>query len=299
MKSTIHVSPENAKEVIMKLQRSLVLLLLMITPLTFQPAQSLSQELPVYLRDRGTGMPMSQFGTYIREGQVLVYPFYEYYYDGNLEYEPFDFGLVSKQEFRGRYEANEGILFIGYGISRRLAVEFEAGIISAQLDKSSRDTSPLPSRIEKSGLSDVEGQIRWRWNFENASTPEFFNYFETVFPTGEENSLIGTAHWEFKLGTGLIKGFRWGTVTVRAAVDYDDGEQVFGLGEYALEYLKRVSDHFRFFAMMEGSEDEIAVVPELQWHVNRNIFFKANAGFGVTSKATDFAPEVGVMFSLN
>ena len=59
--------------------------------------------------------------------------------------------------------------------------------------------SPLPATLDESGLSDVEGQVRWRWNFESAKSPEFFNYFEYVFPTGEKNSLIGTSDWEFKL----------------------------------------------------------------------------------------------------
>lgn len=264
-----------------------------------QPTGGLSQETPAYLRDRGPGIPMSQFGTYVRKGELLIYPFYEYYKDNNLEYEPAEFGHGSIQEFRGRYKANEGIFFIGYGISDRLAIELEAGVISARLNKSESDLTTLPSEIKESGLSDVEGQIRWRWNNETMGKPEFFNYFETVFPTGEKNSLIGTSDWEFKLGAGLVKGYRWGTVTLRGGIDYSAAEKVFGIGEYAIEYLKRISSSFRFFVMMEGSEDEIAVVPEIQWHVSPQLFFKLNTGFGVTSKATDFAPEVGVMFSLN
>ena len=268
-----------------------------------RPIRGHSQELPVYLRDRGTGISMSQFGTYITKGQFLIYPFYEYYYDSNFEYEPGDFNFGTTvpertQEQRGRYRAHEGILFLAYGISDRLAVEFEAAVISAQLDKSPSDPL-LPDSLEESGLSDVEGQIRWRWNTESEKTPEFFNYFETVFPTGEKYSLIGTSDWEFKLGLGVIKGYRWGTMTIRAAVEYDAAESKLGPGEYAVEYLKRVSEKFRLFAMIEGSEDEIAVVPEIQYHVSRNVFFKANVGFGLTSKATDIAPEVGIMIALN
>jgi hypothetical protein len=256
-----------------------------------------AQELPVHLRDRGTGMPVSQFGTYVRKGQLLVYPFYEYYHDNNLEYEPFDFGFGSTQEFRGRYRASEGLLFVAFGISDRLAVELEAGVIDAQLDKAATDGSAVPSRLEESGLNDVEGQIRWRWNHESAGTPEIFNYFETVFPTGEQNSLIGTSDWEFKLGTGVIKGFGWGTLTFRAAVDYSAAEETFALGEYALEYLRGLSPGWRFFVMVEGSEDEVELVPEMQWHIRRNLFLKANTGFGLTSKATDLAPEIGMMFT--
>lgn len=270
-----------------------------VTATTLLPLTGYAQELPIYLRDRGTGMPMSQFGTYVRAGELLVYPFYEYYWDHNQEYEPADFGIVGdKRELRGRYRASEGLLFFGYGISDRLAVEFEAGVITAQLDKSPLDMTSLPARLEESGVNDVEGQIRFRWNRERARTPEFFNYFETVFPTGEKNSLIGTSDWELKLGTGMIKGFRWGTITVRGGIDWSAAEKRLGIGEYAVEYLKRVSDRVRIFAMMEGQDDEVTLVPEIQVFFSRKILFKANSGFGLTSKAGDLAPEVGVMFAL-
>ena len=87
-------------------------------------------------------------------------------------------------------------------------------------------------------------------------------------------------------------------MTFRAAVEYIPERQKIESGEYAVEYLKKLSARFRFFAMIEGSEDEVAMIPEVQWHVNGNIFVKANGGFGVTSKATDFAPEIGIVFSL-
>ena len=266
------------------------------------PAAAQSDEAP-WLRDRGPGIPMSQFGVYAEKGQFLIYPFFEYYYDSNLEYEPGEFGFgtgsAAIEEYRGKYRANEGILFLGYAFSDRLAIEMEAAVISAEFTKSATDTTTgLPSPHKESGLGDVEGQIRYRFNRETASKPEYFTYFETVFRTGEENSLIGTSVWELKLGGGFIKGFGFGTLTVRAGVDWDSGDNVFGIGEYAVEYLRRLSPHFRVFFMLEGSEDELSAVPEVQWHISRNVFVKANAGFGVTSKATDFAPEVGVMIAL-
>lgn len=275
-----------------------IMLLIILMAVILQPVESFAQEEPVYLQDRGTGIPMSIFGTYVRDSELLFYPFYEYYYDSNLEYEPFDFGLPSMQEFRGQYQAHEFLIFLGYGISDRLALEFEAGVITATLTKSENDTSALKSMFTESGISDVEGQIRWRWNFESAETPEFFNYFEYVFPTGENNSLIGTSNWEFKLGAGVIKGFNWGTVTFRLALDYDTGENKVEPGEYALEYLKRISNSFRLFVMLEGSDDEAALVPEIQWFITQSILLKASTGIGVSSKATDFASEIGIMFSL-
>ena len=35
--------------------------------------------------DRGTGVPTSMFGTYVRGGEWLVYPFVEHYRDNNFE----------------------------------------------------------------------------------------------------------------------------------------------------------------------------------------------------------------------
>ena len=134
----------------MKAKKLTFPLLLLITGIVLQPTRSFAQEeLPVYLRDRGTGIPVSMFGTYVRKGELRFYPFYEYVYDGNMEYEPFDFGLSSTQEFRGRFRAHEGLIFIGYGVSDKLALEFEAGVITADLDKSDRDMSPLPATIAR------------------------------------------------------------------------------------------------------------------------------------------------------
>lgn len=45
------------------------------------PMMVSAEDLPFYLKDRGTGIPTSMFGTYVRKEEVLVYPFYEYYYD--------------------------------------------------------------------------------------------------------------------------------------------------------------------------------------------------------------------------
>jgi hypothetical protein len=274
-------------------------LLLLAAATTLRPERGASQGAPEYLRDRGPGIPTSMFGTYVRKGELLFYPFYEYYRDRNMEYEPFDFGLTSMTEYRGRYEAHERLLFLGYGVSDRLAIEFEAGFISARLDKSPSDVSPLPSRLEESGLNDVEGQIRWRWNRETARTSEYFTYFETVFPTGKKNSLIGTSDWQFKLGSGRVKGYRWGTFTARAAVEFDAGSNAFGAGEVAVEYLKRLSNSLRFFVMLEGTEDEWELVPELQFQFGRYGYLKVGSGIGITSKATDIAPEVGFMFTVN
>ncbi|MFN2400340.1 MAG: hypothetical protein ABR543_17135 [Gemmatimonadaceae bacterium] len=258
-----------------------------------------AQAQPVFdrTRDRGAGLPTSMFGIYIERGELLVYRFFEYYLDKDAEYSPNELGYGLDQDFRGKYRASEGLLLLAYGLSDRLAVEFEAAVITARLEKSPDDPTNVPSVVEESGLGDVEGQLRWRWNRETASRPEIFSYFEAVAPVQKKKRLIGTQNWEFKLGTGIVRGHSWGTTTLRAAVEYDAAEQSFGLGEFAIEYLKRISPSFRAFTGIEGAGDELELITKAQVFLRSNIILKLNNAFGVTSKATDWAPEIGVMFS--
>ncbi len=238
------------------------------------------------------------FGTYIRSGEWLVYPFFEHYRDRNFEYKPEELGYAGDQDFRGRYRANEALLFVGYGLNERVAIEFEAAVIGAKLDKSVADPSGLPTRLEQSGLGDIEGQVRWRWQRETEEQPELFSYTEVVVPHNERLGLIGTPGWQLKFGVGAVRGFQWGTLTARAAVDYDEAsESHFDLGEYAVEYLRRLSPKWRVFAGVEGASDEISLIGEIQWHVSPRAFVRINNGIGLTSKATDWAPEVGVVLS--
>jgi hypothetical protein len=255
--------------------------------------------LPFYLHDRGSGLATSMFGTYIRKGELMLYPFYEYYRDQDFEYKPSELGALGNQDFRGRYRANEGLFFLAYGISDDFGLEMEAAVIKASLDKSPTDPSALPARLEESGLGDVEGQLRWRWRKETEERPELFSYLEAVAPHAKQKVLIGTSGWELKLGTGLIRGFRWGTLTARFAVQYEEtSSSHFDFGEYAIEYLRRVSPRWRLYAGVEGTQDELALITEAQWRLARSVTLKLNNGLGITSKATDWAPEVGILFTL-
>ena len=60
-----------------------------------------AQDLPFYLKDRGPGIPTSMFGTYIEKGQIILYPFFEYYYDNNYEYKPSELVYGLDQDFFG------------------------------------------------------------------------------------------------------------------------------------------------------------------------------------------------------
>lgn len=248
--------------------------------------------------DRGPGLPTSMFGTYIRGGELLVYPFVEHYRDRNFEYKPSEFGFRGDVDHRGRYRASEALFFLAYGLTDDVAVELEGAVIRASLEKAAADLSAVPARIAESGVGDIEGQVRWRWKRETDTGPEAFSYFEAVSPRNRDKLLIGTADWELKLGTGVVRGFRWGTVTARAAVEYAAGSSSkFDIGEYAVEYLKRLSPRWRVYAGLEGAQDEVSFVGEAQWFVRPNVFVKLNSGVGLTSKATDWAPEIGVVFA--
>jgi hypothetical protein len=263
---------------------------------TAAAAADAATDVPSYLADRGPGVPTSMFGTYVEPGQLLVYTYFEYYLDHNLEYEPLDFGYGLEKEFRGKYRASEGLVFLGYGFADWLAQELEVAVISAELTKADDDPSGMPAKLSESGLGDVETQTRIRWLKETGKRPEVFNYAEVVFPNHGEKGLIGTPDWEFKLGTGVTRGFGWGTWTARLAVEYDRAEDAVALGEYAVEFLKCLSPSWRVYAGVEGSDDELELIAEAQWHLSRFAFVKLNNAVGLTSKATDWAPEVGVMF---
>src|SRR6266571_4685010 len=83
-----------------------------------------AQELPLRLRDRGTGVRTSLLGTYVRQGELLFYPFFEYYWDADREYKPSELGYGLFRDFRGRYRASEGILFLSYGVGPDVALRY-------------------------------------------------------------------------------------------------------------------------------------------------------------------------------
>jgi hypothetical protein len=283
------------------MKSSIVFILVIIFLSGFCFAQSGSQvqeneELPSYLKDRGQEIPTSMFGTYINRGELLFYPFFEYYYDNNLVYAPNELGSDSDEDFRGRYRAYEGLVFLCYGLTDNISVELEAAMIDATLEKSPDDPSLLPAKLSESGLGDVQMQVNWMWRKETEKRAGFFSYAEVVFPFNKEKVLIGTSDWEFKVGTGVIRGFSWGTMTIRAAVEYSMAESKLDIGEVAIEYLKRLSPHWRVYIGVEGTQDEIELITEFQWHISKKVFIKLNNALGLTSKATDWAPEVGIMF---
>lgn len=274
------------------------LLALALAALASMPAPSAADE-PPHIRDRGPGIRTSMFGTYIQHRELLVYTFYEYYKDDNSQYSPNEYGGVGSQDFEGRYRANEGILFLGYGITNRLAIEMEAAVIDASFEKDPADASGTPALIEESGMGDIEGQITYRWLIEDERKPEVFSFVEAVGPHDKQKVLIGNPDWEFKFGSGLSRGFQFGTLSARVAAEYvKASETPWDLGEWAFEYLRGVNPDWRVYAGLEGQgADELSAIGEIQRRLGTHATLKVGTGIGITSNATDFAPEVGILFS--
>jgi len=132
---------------------------------------------------------------------------------------------------------------------------------------------------------------------ETWSRPEVFSYLEVDSPFQRSRRIIGTQTWAYKFGAGTIKGFSFGTLTGRVAGEYDEADKQVVFGEYTLEYLTRFSPKFRFYTGMEGDQDEIEWIVEGQYWLAQHVHLKLNTALGVTSKAPDFAPEIGIMFS--
>jgi hypothetical protein len=257
-----------------------------------------SSDLPSYLRDRGPGVSTSLFGTYVEKGELLVYPFYEYTLNKDAEYTPEELGYVGTSDFRGKLTEHEALIFLSYGVSDKLAFELESAVYtSATQHKSPSDPSAMPSSVSESGFGDTQAEIRWRLSGETEGSPEIWSYTEITFPFQKSRRLIGTSNWELIQGFGLTKGFSWGTTSLRASALYSEEEGAVEFGEYAFEYLKRFSDKWRGYVGVEGEQDEVALIAEVQWRLSPRATLKLNNGFGLTNKAPDQAPEIGIALS--
>lgn len=256
-----------------------------------------SSGLPAYLSDRGDGIPTSLFGTYIREKEILFYPFYEYSRTNKFEYSPSELGVPGEEEFFGEVDEHEFLVFFAYAFNDSFAIEFESALYSSvDFAKSPDDRSAVPTEIKESGLGDTEINIRWRYLKETASRPEYTFFFKIGFPLQEDKKLLGTQNWEFEPGIVVTKGFSIGTFALRASAVYESGDGL-DFGEWAIDYVKRLTPSWRGVLSIEGDQlDEVSIIGELQYSLSNNVVLKLNSGFGLTEKAPDYAPEIGVLF---
>jgi len=258
--------------------------------------------LPPYLRDRGDAILTSIHGTYIREKEWIFYPFYEYTRTSKFEYSPTEIGVpaaaAGDREFFGKMVEREALIFLAYGLSENLAIEFESALYSsARFTKAPDDNTGTPDTLRESGLGDTEVNLRWRYRKETATQHELLFFFKTVFPFQKSKKLLGTQHWEFEPGVVWTKGHSFGTLSYKLSAAWDSGERKVELSEWSIDYLKRLNPKWRLFLSLEGDElDEVVAIGELQYKISKNVELKLNSGFGLTKKAPDFAPEIGLLF---
>ena len=265
---------------------------------SFHAIRAAADELPPYLRDRGAGMRTSMFGTYVEKHQLLIYPFYEYYYDNNQQYSPDEYGQVSTTDYEAKYRAHEGLIFASYGFTDRLNIEMEASVITATFTKDPNDLTGTPAQIKESGVGDVEGQVTYTWLKENEHRPELYSFVEAVIPHAKDKLLIGTEDWELAFAAGGQKGFGFGTMIASIGVEYAKASSTpWDLGETELGWLRRLSPKWRVYVGLEGGgTDELSLITEAQRRLAPYATLKMNLGIGLAN-ATDWAPEVGIMFA--
>jgi len=245
-------------------------------------------------------------GTYIQRGQLLVMPFYEHVSDHNQEYNPGVLGFGPDIDFRGRFDSSSEQVFVAYGFTENLAAEFVASRIRATLHKSPDDPTLMPSRIEESGLDDLEGQVRMRLARERGSRPEIFGFAEIRAPSERNKLLIGNPDWDVRPGVGIVRGFSWGTMTIRSTLEYNREHSALkepahvDIGETSVEYLKRLDRAFRLSLAFAGGEggapDEWELRSGLQCRLTDAFLLKLDNSVGISSKAPDWTPQIGLMF---
>jgi hypothetical protein len=276
---------------------------LVLTSIILLPATARAQDSPepIYLRDRGAGVASSLTGIYIQKAELLVHPFFEYVRDHNREYQPQDFGVGPDVDFRGRSRRQAAQLFLGYGVTDWLALEFEGAYLRETLHKSTRDTFPTPTKIDESGITDLEAQIRLRPLRETAGRPEVFAFLEITARAQAGKLLIGDPDWDLRPGVGLTRGFSWGTLTARVTGEYNRAGKNLDFGEVALGYLKRLHPAWRVYLGVEGGEggamDEWELIPGVQWSPVSTILVRLESPLGVSSKAADWSPQFGLVFT--
>lgn len=258
--------------------------------------------LPPPLRDRGQGVRLSEFQTYIERGQFFVLPSATYIKDHNLEYNPLDWGFGPQTDLRGTFQGSSAQLFFAYGVTEWLAFEVEGSYLSAQFERGAQDTSATPQQIKESGVGDFAIQARFRAVREKGGRPEIWGSLEYIPAANKDKVLIGDTQSDLKGEIGFTKGYPFGTMTFKTTIEYNHGDHHGDLGETTIEYLRRLSTNWRALVAIEGGEggapDEFVLVTSFHARIARHAVLSFGNSFGLMSKSTDLEPYVGVLFEL-
>jgi hypothetical protein len=281
---------------ISKLDIGALLVLTLLAP-TLPANEQDEDDVPIHLRDRGSGVPTSMFGTYVRERELLAYSFVAYSGDNDIQYDPNEFGFAADKEFLGRYRAREADIWLAYGLRDNLALELQVAATRASLQRAQDDTTGLPVELKESGLGNVRARLDWRLFNESGRRPEIYTFATLLVPHDKNKALVGTENWLLNLGIGAIRGYRWGTLTLRSSMEFDlSSASVGDWGEVTLEYLKWLSPALSVDAALELLQgDEGSVRAELQWRPAPRVIVKLGGAQALTASGLDWSAQAGVL----
>jgi hypothetical protein len=256
---------------------------------------------PAWYRDRGRGIASSLAALDVEKGRLLVHPFFEYVRDHNREYTPQDFGVGPDINYRAQSRRKAAEIYLGYGVTDWLALEFEGAYVHETFRKAPEDSFATPARLTEKGVADLEAQVRIRALRERPGRPEILTFFELTARTHPENFLIGDPDWDIRPGVALSKGFGFGSLTGRVNAEYNHAEKHFDLGEVAVGYQRGLTAKWRLYLGIEGGEggsmDEWELLPALRWAPLPGLQLRLESSIGISSKAPDWSPQVGVVFA--
>jgi len=257
---------------------------------------------PPALRDRGPGIRMSEFQTYIERGQFFIMPSASYIKDHNLEYNPVDWGFGDQTALRGTFHGSSGQLLLAYGVNDWLALEAEASYMDQHFERSPQDTGNTPPQIHESGIGDFAFQARLRFVKERGSRPEIWGSLEFIPESNKDKVLIGDTPTDLQAEIGFTRGFGFGTMTFRTTIEYTHIDKAWDFGETSIEYLRRLSETWRVMVGLEGGEgggpDEFVAVTSFQARLASRAVLNFGNSIGFFSKSTDWEPYVGLRFEL-
>lgn len=248
------------------------------------------------------GMATSENGVTVGPGELLVLATFEAVFDHNHEYQPAEFGYGSPEDFEGRQRELTGLLFFALGVTPWLELELQGAYTDATLEKGPEDPTGMPARLAESGLADLEGELRLRALEEGPTWPEIFVFFNVIAPSQGDTSLIGDSEWDLKVGLGFVKAYVFGTFTFRTVFEWNREDLIIDLGESAIEYFRDVNPAWRLYAGIEGGEggapDEWSLNLFAQWALSNAFSLRFGTAVGITPKAADIEPNVGLLFTL-
>ena len=273
-----------------------------VLAITMTTVAQQQDSVPPHLRDRGRGVRSSEFQTFIQRHQLLLLPSSAHIRDHNLEYNPLDWGYGNQTDLRGKFRSSSAQLLIAYGVTDWLAFELEGSYVSARFERSPRDTTATPALIRESGVGDFAGHARLRFAQERGRRPEVWGSLEVIPANQKRKVLIGDKFRDLKGEIGLTRGFHFGTMTLRTTIERNHGDHHWDLGETSLEYLRRLSPAWRILLAIEGGEsgalDEWVFVTAGQWRIANGCYLKLANAVGLAWKATDWEPQVGILWEI-